>query len=868
MPIKRKTINLCVIDNAMFATDEATNSPCTEAGVSGEDCAVWLHVQIPSDWQNINCVLQVLASNGKYDVSGVPMLNVIDMPLRQGVLVPGSLTVTLIGSDVSGIRKTVDCKTLRVTPSAVCITQIVPITPTILDEVIILASETETNSNSALSSANNAAISEINAHNSEVLAATYVANNLGDNTVSSSKLRQSTDTDKIQMANLSSTVLSAMNGTSPTGTTPVDGSVVNSKLANGAVSEVKTSFFKQSSKNLFNPYTVTVGYFVDWSTGNPTVSATYTYTDYEAIVQNTAYVCSKICRMIAFYNSSKVYISGVQNISAKSSFTTPTNAAFMRITLYNTDISAGSVQIEQGNVATAYEPMYYFNTAFIQTNGLDASLLLKSNSITNNQISDSTVTPPKTSFFNKSTKNLFNMYTVTPDYSVYSTNGILSNSGLGWYASDYITIVSSTSYKANWSSGRGYAWYDTNKTFISGGSLPSGAITAPSNAVFLRVSVYPSTDGALNTLQLEQGTLSTSYEPIYSIAPVYIPPISPDNFYLLLPTEICVAVGKSIEIYNKQICHCGNINNYHFTYNCTIGKTFKRKWSYTAVIGDVGTKVLTINVYDNNMNLIQIGTINIRVVNISTAISSKKILCIGDSLTNAGVFISQIKTQTDAMFGSNNLTFIGTQGTTPYKHEGYGGWSTASFVTSGSPFWNSGTSQLDFANYLTVNSLAQPDYVQIFLGTNDIFAMADGKYSDVLTLSNVAIARIKTIVDKILLQWAGTRIFLVLPQFYADQNGLGNNYGNTAHDMARHLQVVAFCQSMLTQFVGYNSKVSIVPIALTFDSDYGFTYVTQAVNPWSSTTEVFVTGGVHPSNEGYNQMGDMMFSHFVGHYLD
>jgi hypothetical protein len=112
-------------------------------------------------------------------------------------------------------------------------------------------------------------------------------------------------------------------------------------------------------KNLFNSGTVTVGYYCDWTTGNPTVSSTYSYTDYIPVVQNTAYINNKNSRMIAYYNSSKTFISGVQNIDYQASFTTPASTAYMRITFYNTAIAAGSVQIEKGTISTEYVEYYY-----------------------------------------------------------------------------------------------------------------------------------------------------------------------------------------------------------------------------------------------------------------------------------------------------------------------------------------------------------------------------------------------------------------------------------------------------------------------------------------------------------------------------
>ena len=68
---------------------------------------------------------------------------------------------------------------------------------------------------------------------------TIGASRIANNSIPASKLKQDTNADKIQPANLSAEVISMMNGQSPTGTTPTDGSVTTEKIATGAVTREK-----------------------------------------------------------------------------------------------------------------------------------------------------------------------------------------------------------------------------------------------------------------------------------------------------------------------------------------------------------------------------------------------------------------------------------------------------------------------------------------------------------------------------------------------------------------------------------------------------------------------------------------------------
>jgi hypothetical protein len=125
MPVKRNTINLNVSGNFLCPTDADTGLPVTDAGFQGEDGAVWIHVNIPTDWQELSVRLQVQSSNGKCDVSGLPLAGAIDMPLRSLVTVPGRLTVTLTGTASNGVRRTAQCQSLFIT-SEDCLPDTIP----------------------------------------------------------------------------------------------------------------------------------------------------------------------------------------------------------------------------------------------------------------------------------------------------------------------------------------------------------------------------------------------------------------------------------------------------------------------------------------------------------------------------------------------------------------------------------------------------------------------------------------------------------------------------------------------------------------------------------------------------------------------
>jgi len=107
-------------------------------------------------------------------------------------------------------------------------------------------------------------------------------------------------------------------------------------------------------------------------------------------------------------------------------------------------------------------------------------------------------------------KNLFNKNTKASGYLISSITGNLTANVLH-YASDWISVTPSTSYRRSGSGGaqRRHAIYDINKTFISG-AQDSATITIPANGYWIKISDLLDNH---NTEQVELGTSATTYEP-------------------------------------------------------------------------------------------------------------------------------------------------------------------------------------------------------------------------------------------------------------------------------------------------------------------------------------------------------------------
>lgn len=124
-------------------------------------------------------------------------------------------------------------------------------------------------------------------------------------------------------------------------------------------------------------------------------------------------------------------------------------------------------------------------------------------------------------------KNLLDEYTATRDVGVDSSGAIVSIPN--YRLSDYIPVKENTTYYLTnvlgSNAANSAAIYDASKTFlrnttVPGGSKVSGTINTGSNAAYMRVCYYYTADG---TVQVEEGSAGTAYEPHRHITPVPLP---------------------------------------------------------------------------------------------------------------------------------------------------------------------------------------------------------------------------------------------------------------------------------------------------------------------------------------------------------
>lgn len=233
---------------------------------------------------------------------------------------------------------------------------------------------------------------------------------------------------------------------------------------------------------------------------------------------------------------------------------------------------------------------------------------------------------------------------------------------------------------------------------------------------------------------------------------------------------------------------------------------------------------------------------------------SKKVLFIGDSMTDADAYLQELS----SLFANDvmDITFLGTRDTNGVPNEGYSAWRAYTFAkcanatddgigtSNVNPFYNAALEQFDFAYYMSNQGYTGVDYVFICLGVNDL--SKNDHFNDFTDFYDIMIDSIHDYDPTI-------KIGIWLPPC----RGLMANADRTAFDRGLYAD-----KKLIEVYDGReNDLLYLVPVYLNIDTEHDFN--SQAV-PISSrnpdVTMTICTDSVHPANSGYCKAADVIYS--------
>lgn len=290
---------------------------------------------------------------------------------------------------------------------------------------------------------------------------------------------------------------------------------------------------KAVGKNLYDGV-LESGYFkADGTIGTSSVNShTKNYipvepeTQYHISQSNDGVVATGATVYICFYNAQKQFLSS-QDFTASGikDITTPENCYFIRTTIR--DSYDDKVQIEKGNIRTAYEPynpISRYLTALpnnsvsienIKPESFDAEPTLGSSKISR---SGGIVTYADRELVKVGCKNI---YDGVIDRGYFKADGTISDSSVNYHTINYLPVLPNTQYHLSRKNDGAIAvganvyicYYDSSKNFLSSESLTASGIkdiTTPLGCYYIRTTIRLEYN---DEIQIELGNARTSYVP-------------------------------------------------------------------------------------------------------------------------------------------------------------------------------------------------------------------------------------------------------------------------------------------------------------------------------------------------------------------
>lgn len=417
----------------------------------------------------------------------------------------------------------------------------------------------------------------------------------------------------------------------------------------------------------------------------------------------------------------------------------------------------------------------------------------------------------------------------------------------------------------NESSNVGIAFYDADWKFIPGsgvkGSKTEQIITVPDNACHARASYV-----ALKASDFYVKLLPC-FTDIFSDLDEHTEKLTGFIPEFVMPAYSVAVVGHEWNCYFDNIIIGMDFGKYAVKATITpsgmnVGrvKLYERTLRITPTEADIGDKTITLTVINKNgARVVASKSFTLHVI-ADITITSKKVLFLGDSLTNAGIFAAEIQ----HIMTEGGLVSIGTRSTTckinnvnyTVNHEGRPGWAAYDYTRTmvgyrtdlDNPFWDG--EKFDFAYYMAHSGVDIPDIICVGLGTNGANA--------------AGISAMQIIVDSIRAYNANIPIIVSLIGMPATQDGCGYSVllQSAAQLKINFLNVNA---NYITDYDGNVQRPNVTLADLCFQLDTQHDYNTVNIPVSARNPEIITiqSNNVHPSEYGYLHFADGYYNQIV-----
>lgn len=181
--------------------------------------------------------------------------------------------------------------------------------------------------------------------------------------------------------------------------------------------------------------------------------------------------------------------------------------------------------------------------------------------------------------------------------------------------------------------------------------------------------------------------------------------------------------------------------------------------------------------------------------------------------------------------------------------------------SEGNPFWNKEIDDIDFSNYVKVNDFPIPDYIYILLTWNGQYIPYNKDFSIHNEYATKMIRRIHN-------DFPLAKIVCMGIQIVCPNGGITACYGANGyyHDWYADAITAFNYNEWLEAFTlrdEFKDYCVYADVKGQFDSEYNMPYKLAKVNRRSDEVERIGINGIHPSTNGYIQIGDIFYRMLV-----
>ena len=348
-----------------------------------------------------------------------------------------------------------------------------------------------------------------------------------------------------------------------------------------------------------------------------------------------------------------------------------------------------------------------------------------------------------------------------------------------------------------------------------------------------------------------------------------------------LASRYDLVVGDTFQMFYTGVVKTFNVQNEGIRVVCEVGKQLGRYYEYTPNDSDAGKNYkLSITTRRLDGSVISSGETTLFVhpkLTNDTTPSKVNLLVFGASATAGGQWsaeglrriyglddsvlpVSLGITNTCVTYGTKNSVINGYS----VYHEGYGGWTWGRFMTHNSenPFYNSVEDKIDFKYHAAKFANPGADIVAVLLTWNGANPTSDFNFTSSISnnMSNAA-----KLLKKIHEDFPLAKIICLGIQISSLNGGTGESYGATGgYSDPYATAFYAFDYNKALEELVTNEEFGqycyYVDIKGQFDSEYNMPSKEVPVNNRNdSVTELVGSNGVHPTTQGYYQIGDAFY---------